>query len=162
MPIYEFTIYFRPMVKDLLAESIKKSALCLLNQGGVIMNMQSLGYRDLPMRALTKRTKEIVYTTNSMLFNVSLPKNLKLPTIELLRQDPDLLRVCAVDTKDFQEPPESCDLEAMLKPPAYRQSVEKLRLNKQMSFVGAFKIYKKTEAEYRNIPKSYFIPLSRR
>jgi len=72
------------------------------------------------------------------------------------------LRVCAVDTKDFQEPPESCDLEFMLKPPAYRQSVEKLRLNKQMSFVGAFKIYKKTEAEYRNIPKSYFIPLSRR
>ncbi|CAK5071731.1 unnamed protein product [Meloidogyne enterolobii] len=63
MPIYEFTIYFRPMVKDLLADSIKKSALCLLNQGGVIMNMQSLGYRDLPMRAITKRTKEIVYTT---------------------------------------------------------------------------------------------------
>jgi len=27
------------------------------------MNMQSLGYRDLPMRAITKRTKEIVYTT---------------------------------------------------------------------------------------------------
>ncbi|CAK5071735.1 unnamed protein product [Meloidogyne enterolobii] len=97
-----------------------------------------------------------------MLFNVSLPKNLKAPTIELLRQDPDLLKVYAVDTKDFQEPPESCDLEFMLKPPAYRQSVENLRLNKQMSFVGAFKIYKKTEAEYRNIPKSYFIPLSRR
>ncbi|KAF7638842.1 hypothetical protein Mgra_00001651 [Meloidogyne graminicola] len=30
-----------------------------------------------------------------------------------------------------------------------------------MSHVAALKIFKKTEAEYRNIPKSYFIPLSR-
>uniref|UniRef100_A0A1I8BM20 rRNA methyltransferase 3, mitochondrial n=1 Tax=Meloidogyne hapla TaxID=6305 RepID=A0A1I8BM20_MELHA len=126
------------------------------------MNMQSLGYRDLPMRALTKRTKEIVYTANSMLFDVSLPKTLMLPTVNLLKQDPDLLKIVAIDTNDFQEPPESCDLEFMLKPPAYRQSVEKLRLNKQMSHVAALKIYKKMEAEYRNIPKSYFVPLSRR
>lgn len=109
-----------------------------------------------------------------MLFNVSMPKTLMKPTMDLLLQDPDLvfylinylkinfkLRVTIIDTDKFSQPPESCDLEFILKPPAYRQSVENLRLNKQMSHVAALKIFKKTEAEYRNIPKSYFIPLSR-
>jgi hypothetical protein len=72
--------------------------------------------------------------------------------------------------------PEECTLHEMLKPPAYRESVEKLRKIQKLNafsrsyafynfssfFVAYFFIslnfriiYKKTEREWRALPKSY-------
>ena len=53
-------------------------------------------------------------------------------------------------------------MEALLKPPAYRKSVEELRKYQKMGHFMALKVYKRTEKEFKNVPKSYFVaPIKR-
>lgn len=53
--------------------------------------------------------------------------------------------------------PEECKLEETLLPPAYRESITELRQNQKMSKFTRQRIFKRTEKEWRAIPKTYTI-----
>lgn len=157
MPPYEFTVYYKPLIKDVLVEVIKRTATKLLDNDAVIIDLKSLGYRDLATKTTTRLEKERVFTANSMLFHTSMSNKAMLKAKKELVEDKNLLRVAVVNLNNTGEPPAECDLEKSLLSPAYRESVTALRRKKKMSYVMAFKTYKRTEKEFKNIPKSYWV-----
>lgn len=62
-----------------------------------------------------------------------------------------------INKADKVEFPETCKLEETLLAPAYRESIKELRENQKMSKFTRQRIYKRTEKEWRAIPKSYTI-----
>ena len=83
MPIYEITVYYKPLAKvyfnaryiiklifqEMLVEAVKRTTTFLLSHGAVITDLKSLGYRDLPVRQVTKLTKGQVFTAKLVLRN---------------------------------------------------------------------------------------------
>ncbi|KAL3098024.1 hypothetical protein niasHS_002211 [Heterodera schachtii] len=157
MPPYEITFFFRPLTKPSLVEAIKRQATLLMDKGAVITKLESLGYRDLPYSRLDRFAKKNVHYANSILMNSSMSVKTMNDARTLFSNDKELLWFGIVNTNSLPDTPDKCDLEQFLQPPAYRQSVEELRKNQKLPFFTSFKIYKRTETEYHNIPKSYFV-----
>lgn len=67
------------------------------------------------------------------------------------------LWIGVVNHAEKAELPEECNLEEMLRPPALRKSIQDLRDNQKMSKFTRQRIFKRTEKEWRAIPKSYTI-----
>ena len=60
-----------------------------------------------------------------------------------------------VNESEMVEQPVECKLEELLHPPAYRESVEKLRSMQKLSHHTKRQLFDKTKAEWRKLPKSY-------
>ncbi|KAI6173641.1 hypothetical protein M3Y98_01103200 [Aphelenchoides besseyi] len=141
MPLYEMTLITRSLSRNDLFTTLKRAATLLLDHGAVIESFQSLGHKDLPYFLINS------YMSIKTMNDVQ----------KVLVNDKDLLYSHAVYNNLPEAKPEECNLAEMLQPPAYRQSVEDLRLNQRLGHFTRMKIFKRTEREWRSIPKSYTI-----
>ncbi|VDM84799.1 unnamed protein product [Strongylus vulgaris] len=76
-------------------------------------------------------------------------------TKSILMHDLDMVHVAVVPTPPAAKEPVKCNLEEILKPPAERKAVKELRENQKMGHFTRQMIYKRTEKEWKSIPKSY-------
>lgn len=67
------------------------------------------------------------------------------------------MRFGIINCNDKENFPDECKLEDLIKPPAYRKSVEQLRTNQKLGHFPKQRLFKRTEKEWRSIPKSYTI-----
>uniref|UniRef100_A0A915PK11 Small ribosomal subunit protein bS6m n=1 Tax=Setaria digitata TaxID=48799 RepID=A0A915PK11_9BILA len=153
MPFYEITLITRSLAKPELFTTIHRAAKVLLDNGAIIEKLESLGHRDLPFRRVRKQTDEHIYTSNYFLIKAFMPRDVRDTTNTILRNDLDLIHVMYMHEK----PRESitCNLEELLKPPPERKSVKALRDNQKLGHYSRQMIYKRTEKEWKAIPKSY-------
>ncbi|KAE9556319.1 hypothetical protein FO519_000502 [Halicephalobus sp. NKZ332] len=134
---------------------LKRSATTLLNHGAVIKDMKSLGYRDLPFKRWSKQTNEPVFTSNFFLMNTYMSMDTAKSTREILRNDLDIVYISIINQKEQPKGEIECDFEEILKPPAERASVKALRDGQKVGHFTRQMIYKRTEKEWKAIPKSY-------
>uniref|UniRef100_A0A0N4ZWZ7 Uncharacterized protein n=1 Tax=Parastrongyloides trichosuri TaxID=131310 RepID=A0A0N4ZWZ7_PARTI len=120
--------------------------------------MKSLGYKDLPFKRIAKQTKEPVLASNYFFMKSYMPIEVQRKALNTLANDLDLLHVHFVNTKELNKPMKECNLDEILKSPAHRESVQALRDNKKIGHFTRQMIYKRTEKEWKAIPKSYPIP----
>ncbi|VDK51531.1 unnamed protein product [Anisakis simplex] len=138
-----------------LFKVLHRAATTLLDHGAVIEKMESLGYRDLPHKRISKQSKESVYTSNYFLIKTFMSMDEKKKTRSILRNDLDMVHVEMVSDTEMSTPPFECNLEELLKPPTERASVKALRDNQKLGHFTRQMIYKRTENEWKSIPKSY-------
>uniref|UniRef100_A0A0M3I666 Small ribosomal subunit protein bS6m n=1 Tax=Ascaris lumbricoides TaxID=6252 RepID=A0A0M3I666_ASCLU len=155
MPYYEVTLITRALSKADLYKVLHRAATVLLNHGAIIEKMESLGYRDLPYKRISKQSKESVYTSNLFLIKAYMSLEAKKETRSIMRNDLDMVHVEMVSEQEMTTPPFECNLEEILKPPTERQAVKDLRDNQKLGHFTRQMIYKRTEKEWKSIPKSY-------
>ncbi|VDN23828.1 unnamed protein product [Gongylonema pulchrum] len=153
MPAYEITLITRSLAKPELFNTLRRAAKLLLDSGAVIEKMESLGHRDLPYRRVRKQTTEHVYTSNYFLIKAFMPREVRQTTTTVLRNDLDLVHVVFVPQKPVE--PIHCNLEQLLQPPPKRESVKALRDKQKFGHYTRQMIYKRTEKEWKAVPKSY-------
>ncbi|EJW81234.1 hypothetical protein WUBG_07857 [Wuchereria bancrofti] len=153
MPSYEITLITRSLAKPELFTTIRRAAKVLLDNGAIIEKLESLGHRDLPFRRVRKQTTEHIYTSNYFLIKAFMPREVRDTTNTILRNDLDLVHVCYMHEKPKE--PIYCNLAELLKPPSKRESVKALRDNQKLGHYTRQMIYKRTEKEWKAIPKSY-------
>lgn len=102
------------------------------------------------------------FTFSYFLLRAHMPVQEKKELVGALQNDKDLLHIYAVDETQLPAQPSECNLDALLKPPAYRKSVEELRTNQKLGHFPRMRLYKRVEREWRAIPKSYPIPPPRK
>ncbi|GBP63210.1 Probable 28S ribosomal protein S6, mitochondrial [Eumeta japonica] len=122
MPSYELSLALRAMPKTELKETLKRISNTIFGQGGIIRNIENLGFRKLPYK--TSANGMVHHEVHFYLFKMDTPsrsiKNLR----EEYRRDVDIVRQRIFRTQaDSQEP---CTLEEELLPPAYRKEVQKM------------------------------------
>ncbi|CAD6199096.1 unnamed protein product [Caenorhabditis auriculariae] len=156
MPFYEVTVITRSLSKSNLVKALVRAGNTLLNNGAVIEKVESLGHRDLPYKRIAKQTKEPVYAANFFLFQTHMSTDARKKTKSILINDLDTVHVdvLPVETANIDAP---CNLEEILKPPAERTAVKELRENQKLGHFPRQMIYKRTEKEWKSIPKSYTI-----
>ncbi|CAJ0596307.1 unnamed protein product [Cylicocyclus nassatus] len=142
MPAYEVSLITRSLAKADLVKALVRAGNVLLDNGAVIEKVESLGFRDLPYKRITKQTREPVYASNFFLFHAHMSRDARDTTKSVLMHDLDMEK-------------EKCNLEEILKPPAERKAVKELRENQKMGHFTRQMIYKRTEKEWKSIPKSY-------
>uniref|UniRef100_A0A0N4WAE0 DEP domain-containing protein n=1 Tax=Haemonchus placei TaxID=6290 RepID=A0A0N4WAE0_HAEPC len=146
------SLYLSSFQADLL-KTLVRAGKMLLDHGAVIESVESLGFRDLPYKRITKQTREPVYSSNFFLFRTHMSVEARKTTKSIFTHDLDMVHVAVVPVTT--PAPEKCNLEEILKPPAKRQSVKDLREGQKMGHFTRQLIYKRTEREWRSIPKSY-------
>lgn len=162
MPPYEVTLITRSLSKADLVKTLVRAGKTLLDNGGVIEKVESLGFRDLPHKRIAKQTREPVYASNFFLFNTHLSVEARKAVKSIFSHDLDLMHVAIVPSPaSLSTPPIKCNLEEILKPPSQRQSVKDLREGQKMGHFTRQMIYKRTEKEWKSIPKSYPIAPAR-
>lgn len=90
-----------------------------------------------------------------------MPLDNQIASLETLKNDLEMVHAYFVNTKELGKPITECNLDDMLKPPAYRESVEVLRKGQKMGHFTRQMIYKRTEKVWKSVPKSYPIPPAR-
>ncbi|CAI5439200.1 unnamed protein product [Caenorhabditis angaria] len=156
MPFYEVTVITRSLSKADLVKSLIRAGTTLLDNGAVIEKVESLGHRDLPYKRLAKQTNEPVYASNFFLFKAHMSREARQKTKSILTHDLDTVQVDLIQVDPTPNTaPIQCNLEEILKSPAERQAVKELRENQKMGHFTRQMIYKRTEKEWKSIPKSY-------
>uniref|UniRef100_A0A0K0F491 Transposase n=1 Tax=Strongyloides venezuelensis TaxID=75913 RepID=A0A0K0F491_STRVS len=161
MPLYEVTLIPRQLGKTELFNALKRGVNLLLDHGAVITDMKSLGHRELPFKRLSKQGKEPVHESTYLLLKAYMPVQKQNDALKLLSNDLDMAFAHFVNTKDLDRPIAECNLDDLLKPPVYRESVKALRDGGKISHFTRQMIYKRTEKEWKAVPKSYPIPPTR-
>ncbi|EPB67083.1 hypothetical protein ANCCEY_13824 [Ancylostoma ceylanicum] len=156
MPLFEVSLITRSLSKADLVKTLVRAGNVLLDHGAVIENVESLGFRDLPYKRVAKQTKDPVYSSNFFLFHTHMSIDARNATKSILMHDLDMVHVAVVPVPPPQ-PAIQCNLEEILKPPSARQAVKELRENQKMGHFTRQMIYKRTEKEWKSIPKSYAI-----
>lgn len=127
MPLYELSLVFRTMPKNELVDAIKRCANQIWNHNGVIMKMDFLGHKKMPISIPSQNEGERYHEGSYFICDVSINGS-KLKEIRPeYRLDLDLLNSKFL-LKDESALPKSyeCTLEEELKPPAFRSSVQPL------------------------------------
>ncbi|WKX88845.1 hypothetical protein Q1695_008464 [Nippostrongylus brasiliensis] len=153
MPAYEVSLITRSLSKADLIKTLVRAGKTLLDHGAVIEKVESLGFRDLPFKRIAKQTHEPVYTSNFFIFHTHMPTGASKTTKSIFMNDLDTVHVAVVPC--VKPEPIECNLEEILKPPAHRQAVKDLREGQKMGHFTRQMIYKRTEKEWKSIPKSY-------
>ncbi|CAP31125.1 Protein CBR-MRPS-6 [Caenorhabditis briggsae] len=157
MPFYEVSMITRSLSKPDLVKALTRAGNTLLDHGAVIEKVESLGHRDLPYKRLAKQTNEPVYASNFFLFKAHMSREARQKTKSILTHDLDTVQVDLIQVDTMPSPKVECNLEEILKSPADRQAVRDLRENQKMGHFTRQMIYKRTEKEWKSIPKSYLI-----
>uniref|UniRef100_A0A7E4VPS7 28S ribosomal protein S6, mitochondrial n=1 Tax=Panagrellus redivivus TaxID=6233 RepID=A0A7E4VPS7_PANRE len=155
MPLYEVNVITKALSKNDLSVALKRAATVLLDNGAVIKDMKSLGYKDLPFKRFAKQTGDPVFSSNFFLFHSYMPIETAVRTRDVLRNDLDLVHVSVINTREQPSGDIDCDLAEILKSPAERASVKDLRDGQKIGHFTRQMIYKRIEKEYKAIPKSY-------
>ncbi|VDM55908.1 unnamed protein product [Angiostrongylus costaricensis] len=154
MPAYEVSLITRSLSKADLVKALVRAGQTLLDNGGVIESVESLGFRDLPFKRIAKQTHEPVYASNFFLFNTHMSIEARKIVKSIFFHDLDLMHVAIVPLVS-PSTPKKCNFEEFFKPPSQRQSVKDLREGQKMGHFTRQMIYRRTEKEWKSIPKSY-------
>ncbi|KAH7727836.1 Protein MRPS-6 [Aphelenchoides avenae] len=157
MPHFEVTLITRNLGKNDLFTALKRAVTVFLDHGAVVRKLESGGHRDLPHRRIAKQTKEHVYTSNYFMIDTWMPLQKLQDARKILQNDLDFVHVASVSDHELSQPPKECNLEELLKPPTERAAVKELRDNQKIGHFTRQMIYKRTQKEWRAIPKSYTI-----
>lgn len=76
-------------------------------------------------------------------------------TRAILQNDLDFVFISYVNDRDQPKGEVDCDLEEILKPPAERETVKRLRDGQKIGHFTRQMIYKRIEKEWKAVPKSY-------
>ncbi|CAI4230169.1 unnamed protein product [Auanema sp. JU1783] len=155
MPLFEVTLITRSLSKSDLIKTLTRAGNTLLDHGAVIEKVESLGHKDLPYKRITKQTNDPVYSSNYFLFRTHMSVDARKVTKSIFQNDLDTVHVDIVPIQSSQKI--DCNLEELLKPPTERKSVQDLRENQKMGHFTRQMIYKRTEKEWKSIPKSWTI-----
>nr|CAG4652318.1 EOG090X0IQO [Triops cancriformis] len=122
MPAYELSLILRTMSKPEMVATLKRAAEGILDRGGILRKMESLGAKALPYRINAHGLHHTEGTYFLMEFDA--PPT----TIEDLKdvcvRDVDIIRPSI--SKITKRSQFLCTLDEELQPPAYRKDVEKL------------------------------------
>ncbi|KAK6725450.1 hypothetical protein RB195_004028 [Necator americanus] len=156
MPAFEVSLITRSLSKGDLIKALVRAGNVLLDHGAVVEYVKSLGFRDLPYKRVAKQTREPIYASNTFLFHTHMSNDARNAAKSILLHDLDMVHVAVVPIGSAQSHAE-CNLEELLKPPSSRQAVKELREGQKMGHFTRQMIYKRTEKEWKSIPKSYAI-----
>lgn len=148
MPTYDLVLLLKKMDRPLLVNSLKRSANYILEQGGVIKNMENLGFRQTPYRMTVHGVTH--KEANYFILNFVIPKEGLLKVTEELSRDKDVVRKTYV-LKDhipggaLEQPKKECTLHEDLLPPPYRKKVQEM-----LTLAEKNRPYKRYDFEYRS------------
>jgi len=156
MPLYQLSLIVRPLAKIDLVTAVKACCSRMIEDGAVISNLESLGYRDLPfkMRAVTGQKKTV--TGSYFLMDVYAPEPTMKGWFPFLVQNSEVLHYHFYKVVPEQAAQE-CTLFEELKPPAYRKSIQDLRNNKRMDQLTRWIAVLNARNLAKREPQSYFV-----
>ncbi|KAK6055743.1 hypothetical protein COOONC_06752, partial [Cooperia oncophora] len=132
-----------------LVKTLVRAGKTLLDHGAVIEGVESqLGSRICHTNGLQSRLMNPFF-----LFRTHMSTKARDTTKSIFTHDLDMVHVAVVPVTTPK--PEKCNLEEILKPPAKR-SVTSVEGQKMGHFTRQM-IYKRTEKEWKSIPKSWAI-----
>ncbi|GAB0100442.1 Probable 28S ribosomal protein S6, mitochondrial [Sergentomyia squamirostris] len=126
MPVYELYLLLRQMPRPEIVSGVKRMAEIILDRGGVIRSINSLGTRELPYKISSQGLVHRTGTYFTLEFSVP-PKNLEDIDEEYSR-DVDIVRRRIYKIEDEINVPkhEPCTLHEELLPPVYRKDVQEM------------------------------------
>ncbi|VDN43184.1 unnamed protein product [Gongylonema pulchrum] len=116
-------------------------------------------WSDLSMRSVmlsslfSAQANPFMFFKHYFLIKAFMPREVRQSTTTVLRNDLDLVHVVFVPQKPVE--PIHCNLEQLLQPPPKRESVKALRDKQKFGHYTRQMIYKRTEKEWKAVPKSY-------
>ncbi|CAG0887964.1 unnamed protein product [Cyprideis torosa] len=118
---YEALFILRVLRKPDIAAVIKRTALQVMEQGGFIRRIQSLGARQLPYRM---RKDKFNYTEGHyFLMDFDAPPRQTKDLLDYFSRDEDLVR-CSMQKKEEKEEIGPCTLPEECLPPPFRDDVK--------------------------------------
>ncbi|XP_037933647.1 probable 28S ribosomal protein S6, mitochondrial [Teleopsis dalmanni] len=122
MPIYEVALCMRQMNRPELISAIKRTAVCILDNGGILRKLENLGTRALPYKISKHNLVHREGNYFNIIFNSSPQKIDDLR--EEFERDVDVIRQNIFKVEEPQK--YMCTLDEELQPPAYRKDVQEM------------------------------------
>lgn len=122
MPTYELALMLRAMPKQDLKTTLTRVSYAIFNRGGIIRNIENLGFRALPYK--TSAHGLIHREANFFVFKVDTATKAVADLKEEYSRDVDIVRQRMFIAQTDCE--HSCTLEEEMLPPAYREEVQKM------------------------------------
>lgn len=122
MPSYELALLLRTMPKPELKSTLKRVATAVFNRGGIIRNIENLGFRPMPYK--TSAHGLVHREANYFVIKIDTATQAVYDLREEYSRDVDIIRQRVF--KVVEEINHDCQLETELLPPAYRKDVEKM------------------------------------
>ncbi|XP_071518502.1 small ribosomal subunit protein bS6m [Panulirus ornatus] len=122
MPLYEMSFIVKNMPKARVVAAVKRIAESVLDEGGYVSKIESLGSKHLPYK-MTRHGN--IYTKgNYFLLNFAAPPTSIRDIVDHSKRDVDVFRPYVFKI----EPPAQfqCTLHEEIQPPPYRSDVRKL------------------------------------
>lgn len=122
MPTYELAMMVRAMPKPELKTTLKRISHAIFNTGGIIRNIENLGFRAMPYK--TSAHGLVHREANYFIFKIDSATKSVADLKEEYSRDVDIIRQRVYKVQENSE--HTCTLEEELKPPAYREDVQKM------------------------------------
>merc|ERR1712212_1199547 len=122
MPLYEMSVIVKNLPKGALVQTVKRVAESILDQGGYVRQIQSLGTRNLPYKMKShgrvhNKGSYFLLHFDASPTSISDLRDSCMRDVDLVR--PVIFKVEAPATI-------KCTLDEEVKPPAYRSEVQKM------------------------------------
>ncbi|XP_028033208.1 probable 28S ribosomal protein S6, mitochondrial [Bombyx mandarina] len=122
MPTYELALLLRNMPKPELKTSLKRISHAIFDCGGIIRNIENLGFRPMPYKSTAHGMTH--KEANYFIFKIDTPTKAVIDLKEEYKRDVDIVRQRFFKIKEEER--KACTLEEELLPPAYREDVQKM------------------------------------
>ncbi|XP_068627987.1 small ribosomal subunit protein bS6m [Battus philenor] len=122
MPTYELALMLRAMPKPELKTTLKRVANGIFDRGGIIRNIENLGFRATPFK--TSAHGLVHREANFFVFKIDTATKVVADLKEEYNRDVDIIRQNVFKVQDDSD--HSCTLEEEMLPPAYRKDVQKM------------------------------------
>ncbi|CAK1578386.1 unnamed protein product [Parnassius mnemosyne] len=122
MPAYELALLLRAMPKQELKSTLKRVSHAIFNRGGIIRNIENLGFRAMPYK--TSAHGLVHREANYFVFKIDTATQAVADLKEEYSRDVDIIRQRVFKVQNDCD--HSCTLEEEMLPPAYREEVQKM------------------------------------
>ncbi|XP_014681746.1 PREDICTED: 28S ribosomal protein S6, mitochondrial-like [Priapulus caudatus] len=120
-PLYELTLILRTMQRPNTAAALKRTAMAVIDRGGVVSKIENLGMCTLPYKM---RRHGVTHTQGSyFLMRYFSPPTITAELMEHIGRDVDIVKRGIHATEDKPEVAPPCTLEEETKPAAYRKDL---------------------------------------
>ncbi|XP_063602799.1 small ribosomal subunit protein bS6m-like [Penaeus indicus] len=122
MPLYEMSVIVKSLPKGSLVQTVKRVAESVMDQGGYLRKIESLGSRELPYKM--KAHGRVHQRGSYFLLHFDAPATAITDINDTCVRDVDLVRRSIFKV---ESPPQfECTLSEEVKPPVYRSEVQKM------------------------------------
>lgn len=122
MPSYELALMLRAMPKPELKSTLKRVSQAIFNRGGIIRNIENLGFRPMPYK--TTAHGLVHREANYFVLKIDTASQTVADLKEEYSRDVDIVRQRVFKAQENNN--QSCTLEEELLPPAYREEVQQM------------------------------------